>query len=126
MEQICSCPVKDWHKVIADYLYSKLAQITDTLFIIFDILISGWQTDLDIIMYVNAFYNIHIKKASPENLLVNQLAAKAAEEAAAGEAAAAETTVEPAGEREEQETRQPEEAESDSERSEEQTDGNQN
>lgn len=72
------------------------------------------------------FYNIHIKKASPENLLVNQLAAKAAEEAAAGEAAAAETTVEPAGEREEQETRQPEEAESDSERSEEQTDGNQN
>ena len=61
MVKIRSCPVKYRHEIVTDYFYAKFSQITDRLDIIGNILVSGRQTNLDIIVYIYRFYYIHIK-----------------------------------------------------------------
>ena len=61
MEQVGAGPVEDGHEVVADDLDTKLGQVADALLVVFDILVAGGQTDLDIVVHVDGLDNIHIK-----------------------------------------------------------------
>ena len=53
--KVGTCPVKDRHEVVADHLDAFLTEVLQRLDIIFDVLITGGQTDLDIVMDVDGF-----------------------------------------------------------------------
>ena len=53
MEQVGTGPVKDRHEVVADGLDTELGQVADALLVVFDVLVAGGQTDLDVIVNVD-------------------------------------------------------------------------
>ena len=61
MEQICTGPVKNRHKVVSNHLHAKLSQVAQSLLVILNILISGRQTDLNVVINVYTFHHIHVK-----------------------------------------------------------------
>ena len=61
MEKIGPGPVEDGHEVVADDLDSELAQIQDTLPVVFDEGVSGGKADLDIVVNVDGFDHLGVK-----------------------------------------------------------------
>ena len=61
VEQVGTGPVKDGHEVVADDLDTELGQVADALLVVLDILVARRQADLDVVMDVDRFHNIHIE-----------------------------------------------------------------
>ncbi len=61
MEQIGTGPDKDGHEVVADDLDAEFAQVADALLVVFDVLVPGGQADLDVVVDIDRFHNIHIE-----------------------------------------------------------------
>ena len=75
VEQVAARPVKDRHEVVADDLYAERCEITDRLNIVFDILLAGGKSDLDIIMHVYGFHDVRVeaRRLDPVDNLRNLL-----------------------------------------------------
>ena len=69
MEQVGAGPIENGHKVIGNNLYAALRQIAQGDLVIFDILITGRQADLDIVVYVNRFDDVDIEACVLNDLL---------------------------------------------------------
>ena len=61
MEKVCSCPVKYRHEVITNNFNAELRKIFNCFDVVCDVLITSWKTNLDVVMYVNGFYNVHVE-----------------------------------------------------------------
>ena len=66
MEEVTSCPVEDGHEVVADNLYSKLGEVSDGFLVVFDVLVTGGETDLDVVVNVYRLNNVTVEAVSVE------------------------------------------------------------
>ena len=69
VEQVGAGPVKDGHEVVADHLHAELGQVADGLDVVGDVLISGGQADLDVVVDVDRFDHIHVEAVRLQLLL---------------------------------------------------------
>ena len=61
MEQVRASPVKDGHEVVADHLHPELGEVADALLVVFNVLVSGGQTDLDVVVDVHRLHHVHVE-----------------------------------------------------------------
>ena len=69
VEQVGAGPVEDGHEVVADDLHTELAQVAHGGLVILDVLVTGGLADLDVVMNVDGFHNIHIEAVGLQLLL---------------------------------------------------------
>jgi len=59
--QISAGPVKNRHKVVADHLYTRLAQPPHRLPVVVDIRVPSGQAQLDVLMDIDALNDLHLQ-----------------------------------------------------------------
>ena len=61
MEELGSCPVEYGHEVVADHLHAELCEVAECLLIVLNVHVTCRKADLDVVMNVDRFHNVHIK-----------------------------------------------------------------